>query len=269
VESHRGVDRDGASGPDGVMTVYDRIGRGYERWRRPDPRIERRLHHELGAATRVLNVGAGAGSYEPQDRAVVAVEPSMTMIRQRQSGAGVAVRAWADALPFPDATFDAAIAVLTVHHWDDPLLGLAEMRRVTRGPCVVLTFDHEVHGRQWLVADYLPSMAALDRGLPSPPAIAGALGGGTVDVVPVPHDCVDGFCHAWWRRPHAYLDPAVRASISGIARLPRADVDRAMARLGDDLSSGRWHATHAALLDLHEIDAGYRLVVSRPPRATT
>jgi SAM-dependent methyltransferase len=250
------------------MTVYDRIGRGYERWRRPDPRIERRLLRELGAATRLVNVGAGAGSYEPGDRAVVAVEPSMTMIRQRPPGAGDAVQAWAAALPFADGAFDAAIAVLTVHHWDDPLVGLAEMRRVTQGACVVFTFDHEVHCRQWLVAEYLPSMAELDRQLPSPWAIAEALGGGRVDVVPVPHDCVDGFCHAWWRRPHAYLDPAVRASISGIARLPRPEVHRAVARLGDDLSSGRWHATHADVLELDEIDAGYRLVVSHPGGAT-
>lgn len=247
-----------------MPAAYDTIGAGYGRTRRPDPRIERLVVRGLGAASRVVNIGAGAGSYEPRDRSVVAVEPSMTMIRQRPPTAPAAVRSWADALPFADSTFDGALALLTVHHWPDPMAGLAEMRRVARGPRVVFTFDHEVHQRQWLVTDYLPSMAGLDRGLPSPSAIADALGGGVVHVVPIPHDCADGFCHAWWRRPHAYLDPAVRAGISGIARLPRPVVDRAMARLADDLRSGRWHATHAALVGRDEIDAGYRIVVSNP-----
>ena len=244
--------------------AYDTIGTTYGRTRQPDPRIERALHRGLGTASRVVNVGAGAGSYEPRDRAVIAVEPSGTMIGQRPSDAAPAVKAWASDLPFADDAFDAALAVLTVHHWPDPIAGLDEMRRVARGPRVVLTFDHEVHRRQWLVTDYLPSIGDLDRHLPSPSTIAEALGGGVVQVLPVPHDCVDGFCHSWWRRPQAYLDPAVRAGISGIARLPEPVVDRAMARLADDLASGRWHAAHADLHDLAEIDAGYRIVVAGP-----
>jgi SAM-dependent methyltransferase len=243
---------------------YDVIGVGYQRTRRTDPRIERRLHRALGPATTILNVGAGSGAYEPRDRRVVAVEPSIRMIRQRPPSAPGALRAWAAALPFADRSFDAALAVLTIHHWPDPEAGLAEMRRVTTGPCVALTFDHEVHREQWLL-DYFPAMADLDRHLPSPRAVADALGGGAVEVLPIPHDCLDGFCHSWWRRPHAYLDPTVRAGISGIARLPEPAIERGVTRLADDLASGRWHATHADLLARDELDVGYRLVTCHSP----
>lgn len=250
---------------DSRQLLYDGIGIGYRRFRRADPRIERRLHAALGLASRVLNVGAGAGSYEPTDRFLVAVEPSVEMIRQRPHGSGPALRGVTEQLPFADATFDGAMALLTVHHWRDPIAGLSELRRVTDGTIVVLTFDHDVHGEQWLVADYLPSMVDLDAEDPSPAAIADALGGGVVEVLPIPHDCADGFCHAWWRRPEAYLDPTVRASISGIARLPGDVVDDAMARLANDLESGAWHRTHRNLLSAEEIDAGYRIVVAPSP----
>lgn len=242
--------------------LYDSIGVGYERVRRPDPRIERMLHEALGDAGRVVNVGAGTGSYEPRDRQVAAVEPSLEMIRQRHDGAAPAIRAVGSHLPFADGTFDAAMASLTIHHWPDPLGGLGELRRVTAGRVVVLTFDHGVHGAQWLVDEYLPEMLELDCDVPSPDAIAEALGGGRVDVVPVPADCTDGFCHAWWRRPEAYLDAAVRRGISGIARLPQPIVIEAMARLEADLSSGAWERRHSDLLTETSIDAGYRLVVA-------
>ena len=242
--------------------LYDAIGVGYQRFRQPDVRIEQKLHEPLGNAAEVLNVGAGTGSYEPRDRKVVAVEPSLQMVRQRSLGSAPAIRAVAAALPFAHAAFDAAMALLTIHHWPDPGAGLQELRRVTRGPIVVFTFDHVVHGAQWLVAEYLPSMLELDRDVPSPHEIAETLGGGRVDVVPIPADCVDGFCHAWWQRPYAYLDPAVRAGISGIARLPRGVVDEAMARLRADLASGAWNRRHRDLLAETEIDAGYRLVVA-------
>lgn len=245
-------------------TVYDAIGVGYGRFRRSDPRIDRHIHAALGDATTVVNVGAGHGSYEPIDRRVVAVEPSLTMIRQRPSSVAGAVRAFAEDLPFNDSTFDAAMAVLTVHHWRDPHQGLAELRRVTKGPIVVFTFDHDVHDHQWLVTEYLPAMAELDALHPSSRDIATALGGASVEVVPIPHDCVDGFGHAWWRRPAAYLDPEVRASISGIARLPAAVVSEAMERLDRDIGAGIWHERHADLVRLDEHDGGLRLVVSSP-----
>jgi SAM-dependent methyltransferase len=247
---------------DGGAPVYDTIGVGYGGVRRPEPRIARRLLAALGDASRVLNVGAGAGSYEPTDRAVVAVEPSSQMIDQRPVGSAPALRAVAQALPFADGAFDGALALLTVHHWPDPVAGLAEVRRVVAGPVVVFTFDARVHVEQWLVADYLPAIGQLDTHLPTPEAIAAALGGGRVEVLAVPHDCRDGFLHAYWRRPDAYLDPAARAGISGIARQPTEDVERAMAQLRSDLDDGTWHARHLDLLDREEIDAGYRLVVA-------
>lgn len=242
--------------------LYDAIGIGYRRVRHADPRIERVLHAHLGHATRILNVGAGTGSYEPRDRQVVAVEPSVEMIRQRPRNGAPVVRAVAARLPFPDHSFDAALAVLTVHHWSDPEAGLVELRRVTDGPVVVFTFDGSVHGDQWLVREYLPAMLELDGDVPSPGTIADALGGGRVEVVPIPADCADGFCHAWWRRPEAYLDPEVRAGISGLARLPRDLVDEAMGRLRDDLSSGAWHRRHEDLLAAPALDTGYRVVIA-------
>lgn len=247
---------------EGEPHLYDRIGVGYADVRQPDPRIAAQIHIALGSARTVLNLGAGTGSYEPVDRSVVAVEPSPEMIAQRRVGAAPVARGVAGALPFPDSAFDAALALLTVHHWPDIVSGLTEVRRVTAGPVVVFTFDTEVHADQWLVRDYLPWMLDLDGHVPAPAAIADALGGGSVDVIPVPHDCVDGFCHAWWRRPEAYLRPEVRAGISGIARLPHDVVTEAMGRLANDLESGRWRRRHAGLFDRTEIDAGYRLVVS-------
>ena len=245
------------------MAIYDRIGVGYARVRRPDPRIAGLLHSALGDAAPVVDVGAGSGSYEPTDRLVVAVEPSAAMIGQRGADAGPVTRAIAENLPLAGAAFAGAMVVLSVHHWDDPEAGLAEVRRVTAGPIVILTFDPVVHDSQWLVAEYLPEMARLHRDVPSPRDIASMLGdGSTVSTVPIAHDCLDGFCHAWWRRPHAYLDARVRAGISGIARLPSSVVAPAMTRLQSDLDDGSWTARHRSLLSRDRIDAGYRLVVS-------
>jgi SAM-dependent methyltransferase len=240
--------------------VYDRIGVGYSAVRRPDPRIEARIRAALGTAETVLNVGAGTGSYEPTDVRLVAVEPSVHMIQQRERAAAPVVRAIAERLPFADGAFEGAMAILTVHHWTDPRAGLAELRRVTGGPIVVFTFDTERHDHMWL-DDYLPEAVGLDQDLLDSATIADTLGGGRVEVVAVPHDCVDGFAHASWRRPERYLDPAVRAGISTFARLPDSVVVPAMDRLRADLDSGRWAEEHADLLELEEIDAGYRLVI--------
>ena len=247
-----------------MTALYDRIGAGYSALRRPDPRIARLIDAALGDARTVLNVGAGAGSYEPAGRGVTAVEPSAEMIRQRPPGAGPAVQAHAEDLPFGDDSFDAAMAVLTVHHWQDARRGLAELRRVARGPVVVLTFEHR-HPGAW-IGDYLPALRELDARLTMPfDVYADALGELSVETVPIPHDCLDGFLYAYWRRPEAYLDPRIRAGISSFHLL--SGLEDGLARLADDLASGAWAERYRHLLELEEFDAGYRLVVARQASA--
>ena len=241
-----------------MSALYDRIGDGYARLRRPDPRIAARLRAALGPARRVLNVGAGTGNYEPPGLDLVAVEPSGDMIRQRPPGAAPCVQARAGALPFADGTFEAALAILTVHHWPDPAAGLAELRRVTRGRIVILTFDPAA--RPWLTG-YLPGLAALDEAqMPALRIYADALGPLSVTPLPVPHDCTDGFLYAYWRRPEAYLDPAVRSGSSSFRALP--GLEAGLDRLRADLDSGEWDRRHAGLRGLETYDAGYRLIES-------
>jgi SAM-dependent methyltransferase len=238
---------------------YDTIGVGYRRHRRPDPRVAARILGALGNAQRIVDVGSGTGSYEPDDRFVVAFDASAVMLRQHPGSRRV--RGAAEQLPFPDGSFDAAMAIFTVHHWIDLTGGLSELRRVARRQ-VILTFDHEMEGRFWL-SDYVPAMlrqnhswAATIEGITRP------LDTDHVEVLPVPHDCVDGFMAAYWRRPERYLDPTVRASISGLALLSPDEIDPGMRRLGDDLESGAWHARYGHLLEEDELDAGYRIVVA-------
>jgi SAM-dependent methyltransferase len=209
-----------------------------------------------------VNVGAGAGSYEPRHGRVVAVEPSWAMIRQRPLGAGRAVQAYAEALPFGDRAFDAALAILTVHHWSDRERGLAELRRVARR-VVLFTWDPAAADRFWLTTEYFPGIVALD--LPRfPPMreLAARLGRVQVQPVPIPADCADGFLGAWWRRPEAYLDPATRRGISSFAQIPRAQLMRGLRELRADLRSGAWDRRHGHLRQAAELDLGYRLVVA-------
>jgi SAM-dependent methyltransferase len=243
-----------------MTPAYDRIGVNYAALRKPDPRIAARIEQALGAARSVLNVGAGAGSYEPANRDVTALEPSPEMIRQRPAGAAPVVQGRAEALPFADSSFDAAMAVLTVHHWADKARGLAEMRRVTRGPIVILTYDPAFRGF-WL-ADYLPQLVALDEAqMPALADYAASLGPVDISPVPIPHDCADGFLAAYWRRPRLYLDERVRAAISSFWAL--GDVSDALARLASDLDSGAWARRYPGLAELDQCDCGYRLVVTR------
>ena len=229
--------------------------------RQPDPRIVAAIDRALGPAQTIVNVGAGAGSYEPWDRHVVAVEPSAAMISIRPPEAAPAIRARAEALPFPDGAFDAATAILTVHHWEDQAAGLAEFRRVARRQ-VVLTWDPTFADALWLAADYLPQIAIIDRRLFQPiDAVVDALGGGDVRIVEVPHDCTDGFMGAYWRRPEAYLDARARAAISTFARLDPTVVAEALRRLRQDLDSGAFWDRYRQLAGRASIDLGYRLIV--------
>jgi SAM-dependent methyltransferase len=246
---------------------YDRIGRTYTTTRGTDPRIAAHIWSALGDARKVVNVGAGTGSYEPPDRDVTAVEPSAVMIAQRPPGAAPAVQASAEALPFAEASFDAAMAVLTIHHWSDFPAGAAELRRVARDRVVVLSWDPTYVGRMWVGPEYFPELAREDvDGFPSLADQAAVLGDAAVAVVPVPWDCRDGFFGAFWRRPEAYLDPAVRAGISTLAKRSEDELAEGLARLRADLDSGAWARRHADLLERDSLDLGHRLLVGRPGR---
>lgn len=241
-----------------MSAKYDTIGINYAELRKPDRRIARVIENALGSAQTVLNVGAGAGSYEPTDRSLIAVEPSLEMIRKRSPAAAQAIQASADDLPFDDKSFDASMAILTIHHWPDKEAGLREMRRVTRGPIVLLTFD-PAH-RPWLT-EYLPELAALDEAqMPRMSDYRRWLGSVQVTPVLVPHDCSDGFLYAYWRRPAAYLDAYIRSGSSSFWVISNAEAG--LENLRRDLENGEWQHRYAELLTLDEYDAGYRLVVA-------
>jgi SAM-dependent methyltransferase len=245
------------------VQLYDRIGKRYAATRRPDPRIAERITRALGDAASLVNVGAGSGSYEPADRAVIAVEPSATMIRQRPPGPALLVQGTGEDLPLADGAVDAALASLTMHHWPDVDRGLAEMRRVARRRVVIFTWDQDVWESFWLIDQYLPFIREVDRRQALAIAdVVSALGRSEVVPVPIPHDCVDGFHGAFWRRPEAYLDPSTRAGISCYSKLPADEVDRGLGRLADDIESGAWQERNRDLQDLEEIDLGYRLIVA-------
>jgi len=246
---------------------YERSGAGYATVRRTDPRIAARVHAALGAAGEVVNVGAGAGSYEPPGRRVVAVEPSAAMRAQRPPSAAPVIEAVAEALPFADGAFGAAMATVTVHQWRDQVAGLRELRRVSRGPVVVLTFDGDALDRLWL-AEYVPEfMVAERRRYPSLDAIDAALGGGTeVVAVPVAHDCPDGFTEAYYARPEAFLDERVRRGQSAWGFVDDAVEARFVTQLAADLASGAWDRRHGHLRLEPEFVGALRLVVQQAPR---
>jgi SAM-dependent methyltransferase len=238
--------------------LYDDLGRAYARARRTDPRIAAVIWSRLGDAGSVLNVGAGTGSYEPSGREVVAVEPSATMRAQRPPNAAPCVAAVAEELPFEDASFDVAMSLFSHWHWTDEARGFAELRRVARRRALVVALDRSVADEFWLVREYLPHGHDLWGAFES-----------TVErfepdemvPIPIPADCVDGFFHAYWRRPHAYLDPLVREPMAVFKLLDAAEIRDGLGRLADDLRARRWHARHGRLLERDEIDLGYRLLV--------
>jgi SAM-dependent methyltransferase len=209
----------------------------------------------------VVNVGAGTGSYEPKDRDVIAVEPAEIMIAQRPADAVTALKATAESLPLEDSAVDAALAVLTLQHWDDIERGLGEMVRVARRRVVLVTMDVELLAELWLVRDYLPeTLPAHAAGFPSIDWLLGALPGATATVMPVPRDCTDGFMAAFWGRPEAYLDPQIRSGTSPWHQLPPAVVTRALGQLEDDLERGEWDRRYGHLRKRPALDVGLRLI---------
>ena len=245
--------------------AYNRMGIGYSQVRRPDPRIAAQVERALGGARTVVNVGAGTGSYEPADREVTAVEPSEVMIAQRPADAAPAVQARAEALPFEDDSFDAAMAIITVHHWDDPAAGLSEMVRVARERVVVLTFDPPPLAETWMVRDYFPRLQEIHEELVPPLAdFLAMLPPAQVEPVPVPRQCQDAFWCTFWDRPEMFLDPEVRKGSSGWHLIDPAEAERGLEALRADLESGRWDERYGHLRETPELDVGLRLVIAEP-----
>lgn len=243
--------------------AYDRIGLGYIEVRRPEPRIAARIEAALGEARTVLNVGAGTGSYEPADREVTAVEPSQTMIAQRPPSSAPVVKAFAENLPFEDDSFDATMAIITVHHWSHVRAGLAEMARVGRQRVVVLSFDPAPLADLWLVRDYFPrALEYHASAMPPIDALTAMLPGASVEPVPIPSGCADGFFCAIWDRPEMHLDPAVRRASSVWHLIPQDEIEKGLAKLEADLRSGRWDERNGHLREAPKLDVGLRLVTA-------
>lgn len=246
---------------------YDRIGVGYARTRREDPRYRAAILRALGSARSVVNVGAGTGSYEPRDRRVIAVEPSRVMAGQRPLEFGPAVRATAGALPLRDHSVDAAMALLSVHHWDDEQEGgVRELRRVAREAVIVLTIDPVVSGRTWLVTDYFPELGELDRRIFPPLDRLERWLGGTnrIEVLETHRDSCDWNLLSFWAHPERVLDARARDATSGFARMPAATVERVVAAVSRDLKSGEWDSRHGHLRQRDSLDVGLRLLVNHP-----
>jgi SAM-dependent methyltransferase len=243
-----------------MAALYDKIGGTYSGRRQSDPRIAMAIESAIAGCNSILNVGAGTGSYEPASRFVVAVEPSRIMIAQRPVGASPVIQGYAEALPFRDGSFEAVLAVLPVHHWNDQAKGLTECARVARTKVVLLTFDMDVCANFWLF-DYFPELLRVDRNIfQSMACLEDALGSFETIAVPVPADCRDGFLGAYWKRPGAYLDPMVRESISTFSKI--GNVDNQLARLKSDIVSGAWEQRYLGLMGLETLDLGYRILIS-------
>lgn len=249
------------------MARYDTIGHGYSNTRREDPRFQALIHAALGDARTVLNVGAGTGAYEPADRHVIAVEPSDVMAAQRPRDLAPAIRATAGNIPLRDGSVDAAMAIVTVHHWDAELEpGVRGLRRLARGPVVIMTYDAAVSGAMWLMADYLPEVAAMDLKIfPRPEQLAAWLGGDVrIEKVPIPSDTPDWMLGSFWAHPERVLDANARAATSGFARMQPSVVDRVVSAVSRDLASGVWDQKHGHLRKLDALDVGLRLIVATP-----
>jgi SAM-dependent methyltransferase len=242
--------------------LYEDIGRSYARTRREDPRIAVEIMAGLGPGGSVVNVGAGTGNYEPRDRVVVAVEPSLEMLQQRRERTRRVVRAVAEALPFPDDAFDTAMAVLTIHHWSDPAAGLRELRRVSRRQ--VVFFFEPLRSHDFWALDYFPEAIEIpsEQDPPGEEVLRRVLRVRDVRPILVPRDCVDGFGAAFWARPEAYLDPQVQAGMSWLALLAPEARQRGTERLSSDLASGAWDRRHGHLRRLSNYDGGYRLAIA-------
>ncbi len=241
------------------MTVdYDQLAEQYRNYRKPDPKIAARIQFHIQGAQRVLNVGAGMGSYEPEGCEVIAIEPSYEMISKRKGIKAKLIQGFAENLPFRDNEFDVSMGILTIHHWSDIAMGLQEMLRVSKNKIILFTWIG--YGSDFWLEKYIPEIKGVDEKLfPTLEELDRLLGAISVETVEIPHDCTDGFMCAYWRRPEAYLNPNVRKAISTFSRI--SDFQKGFDRLNDDINSGMWHKKLSHLLEKESLDLGYRLVV--------
>lgn len=244
--------------PDIPEYNYDQQGLCYHTGRRTEPRIAAQIWRHLKLDQSILNIGAGTGSYEPPGADLIPLEPSRVMLEQRTAPSARLIQAGAEQLPLPDKSVDQVMTILSIHHWSDPVSAFEEIRRVCRHRFVALTWDPAATPF-WLTRDYFPQMHAMDKALfMTMDTLRKSFPGLTVENVPIPRDCQDGFLAAYWCRPQAYLDPAVRACISSFGRLEC--IEDNLAQLADDLRNGRWQRRNANLLTRSSLDAGYRLI---------
>ena len=237
---------------------YDQLAEQYRKYRKPDPKIAARIQFHIQGAQRVLNVGAGMGSYEPEGCEVIAIEPSYEMISKRKRTKAILVQGFAQDLPFRDNVFDISMGILTMHHWSDIAIGLQEMLRVSKNKIVLFTWIG--YGSDFWLEEYIPEIKGVDEKLfPTLEELNRLLGTISVETIEIPYDCTDGFMCAYWRRPAAYLDPNVTKAISTFSRIP--DFQEGFNRLQDDINSGMWHKKQNHLLEKESFDLGYRLVV--------
>ncbi|MCA6362260.1 MAG: methyltransferase domain-containing protein [Bacteroidetes bacterium] len=244
---------------------YNAHGQHYSQIRRADKHIAAHIHHALGNAHTVLNVGAGAGSYEPEDKYVVAVEPSARMRMQRlEAGKNPAVNGVAGALPFDDNAFDAVMAMVTVHHWPDIEQGLRELHRVAKNKVVIMTFDPDALHEFWNV-HYFPELIEVEKTrYPKIERITAALGDNCeVIKIPVTLHCTDGFQEAFFGRPEMFLLPEVRKSQSAWGFLKPGEEELLVKRLETELMSGEWDKKYGHLRTQPEYTAALRLIVAR------
>ncbi len=241
---------------------YDQLTESYKIYRKPDHRIAERILFHIDGAQRILNVGAGIGSYEPEDCNIVAIEPSHEMISQRKRSHVALLQGVAENLPFQDNVFDISMGILTMHHWSDISSGLKEMVRVTRNKIILFTWIG--YGENFWLENYIPEITGVDYDLfPTLDELDQILGGISVETIEIPHDCCDGFMCAYWRRPEAYLEPNVRKAISTFSRIP--NIQDRLDRLQKEIDSGEWRKKHTHLLEKKSLDLGYRLVIYEMP----
>ena len=244
-----------------MNAIYDDIGTTYSVTRCTDPKIAQQIYAELQGATRIVNIGAGTGSYEPEDIALVAVEPSAKMIAQRKIGAHSVEQAFAEKLPFEHNSFSHAMTVLSMHHWADRARAFREINRVATEKFVALTWDPNAEPF-WLTRDYFPEIHEMDKQIfPDLDELQAHFDEVNMRPLLIPSDCQDGFFAAFWKRPAAYLNSTVRQSMSPFAKIK--ELSAGLQRLEEDLASGVWAKNNQAILNASFLDVGYRVVSAK------